>query len=299
MSGAMNVRQKLLKGRALIRHVNVAPTVTITAFDSLVTLNVPQKGFTVVATDSEQGDVSNQVVWTGYIGVTSGYQLVSFGRKVTLSDTTGLINFGSPIPGSPVGSPVGSPYPGTGSPLVYPGSPVGSPTGVYRATVSVDGGSAQSIRIVGADAQTIGNLITELNNDTTGAVWSLSNGVIKCTSSSTGGSPSSSIAITDVNLFSSLHISGYGSPVGSPISFSPVGSPTGTFAGSPALATINSAVAGTTTTGKIGAGATPTLTFTTIGTQSVTATFTDSYGVSTSDTVVIEVAGSPVGSPAP
>lgn len=278
MSGAMNVRQKLLKGRALVGHVNVAPTVTITAYDSLVTLNVSQKGFKVVATDSEQGDVSDQVTWTGYKSVASGYQTISFGYSISLTDSTGLVNFGSPIPGSPVGSPEGSPYP-AGSPFVFPGSPVGSPEGGYKATVAVDGGSAQQIVIYGSSAQTVAALINELNADTTGATWSLSDGNLVCTSSSSGGSPSSSISVVDQGLFAALQI---GSPIGSP-----------------AVTTINAAVAGTTTTGLLGTGAGPTLTFTVIGTQSVVASFTDSYGVTATDSVQIEVAGSPVGSPAP
>lgn len=60
----MNVRQKLLKGRPLTGHVNVAPVVTITAFNTNPANGVPATGFAATATDSEQGDISNQIVWT-------------------------------------------------------------------------------------------------------------------------------------------------------------------------------------------------------------------------------------------
>lgn len=73
---------------------------------------------------------------------------------------------------------------------------------VYTASIVVDGGGAQAISIVGSTAQTYTALIVELNNDTTGATWSIIDGNLVAVSSSAGGG--STIAITDTDLFSSL-----------------------------------------------------------------------------------------------
>jgi len=88
-----------------------------------------------------------------------------------------------------------------------------SPTGLtndtttYTATISVDG-SSNSISVVGSDAQTINDLITEINSDLTGATatWdSTGDGYIQITSNSSGDQASeSSISISDTDLFSSL-----------------------------------------------------------------------------------------------
>lgn len=75
-------------------------------------------------------------------------------------------------------------------------------TTTYTATVAVDGGGAQPISIDGGTAQTYTTLLSELNADTTGAVWSLMGGNIVCTSSTTGSS--STIGIVDTDVFSSL-----------------------------------------------------------------------------------------------
>jgi hypothetical protein len=66
MSGSMNVRQKLAKGRPLKGYAskNVGPTVTITGYVPTPNVNNPTVGFTATAVDPEQGDISNQIVWT-------------------------------------------------------------------------------------------------------------------------------------------------------------------------------------------------------------------------------------------
>jgi hypothetical protein len=73
---------------------------------------------------------------------------------------------------------------------------------VYTASVVVDGGSPQAIDVTGSAAQTYTTLLTALNDDTTGAVWSLTGGNLLLTSDSTG--VNSSIAITDTDVFSTL-----------------------------------------------------------------------------------------------
>ncbi len=81
-------------------------------------------------------------------------------------------------------------------------TPTGGTTTVYTAAVVVDGGASQPISIVGDVAQTYTTLLSELNTDTTGAVWSIAGGNLLLTSDTTG--EDSSIAITDTDLFSTL-----------------------------------------------------------------------------------------------
>jgi len=100
--------------------------------------------------------------------VTAGTQEVDVGGTRVGGDTTGLLNDAT----------------------------------VYTASVVVDGGSSQPIAVTGSTAQTYTALLSELNTDTTGAVWSLVGGNLLLTSSSTG--VTSTIAITDTNLFSTL-----------------------------------------------------------------------------------------------
>lgn len=69
----------------------------------------------------------------------------------------------------------------------------------YTASIVVDGGTSQSISILGSTAQTYGTLINELNADTFGASWSLVAGNLLCTSDTSGAT--SSIAITAGTLF--------------------------------------------------------------------------------------------------
>jgi hypothetical protein len=84
----------------------------------------------------------------------------------------------------------------------------GDPTGllndetVYDATIAVDGGGAQAINVVGEEAQTFTQLIAEINQDLTGASIALEGGNLVVTSDTLG--TSSSIAITDTDLFSTL-----------------------------------------------------------------------------------------------
>ena len=102
----------------------------------------------------------------------------------------------------------------TGNQVVDVGGAINNPdpTGlandatVYTASVVVDGGGSQAIAVTGSNAQDYEALLAELNADTTGAVWSLtspnSGGEIQLSSNSLGSS--STIAITDTDLFSSL-----------------------------------------------------------------------------------------------
>jgi len=90
---------------------------------------------------------------------------------------------------------------------------INSPTGLtndttaYTASISVDG-VANAISVVGSAAQTMSTLIDEINSDLTNATASwdtTSYGFIKITSDASGDQvSSSSIAITDVDLFATL-----------------------------------------------------------------------------------------------
>ena len=75
----------------------------------------------------------------------------------------------------------------------------------YTASIAVDG-TTNSISITGSDAQTIADLITQINSDLTGAEASWdSTSYIKITSDSSGNQcDDSSISISDTDLFSSL-----------------------------------------------------------------------------------------------
>ena len=89
MPGAMNVRQKLAKGRPLVGHSNVGPTVTIdTPYATNPVVNVPTR-YSAVATDAEQGDISDQIVWRIRIGKGT-YQILGRGRNPLITfDATG------------------------------------------------------------------------------------------------------------------------------------------------------------------------------------------------------------------
>jgi hypothetical protein len=77
---------------------------------------------------------------------------------------------------------------------------------LYTASVDVDGGTIRAISVAGSAAQTMGTLITEIQTDLDAggacAVVAIVDNTIRITSNSTG--VSSSVAITDTNLFSSL-----------------------------------------------------------------------------------------------
>lgn len=75
----------------------------------------------------------------------------------------------------------------------------------YTVSIAIDGGGGQSISIFGKDAQTLQEVIDEINADLTGALasWDTTgNGFIKVTSALTNST--SSVAISDTSLFSSL-----------------------------------------------------------------------------------------------
>lgn len=73
---------------------------------------------------------------------------------------------------------------------------------VYDAAIVVDGGGSQLINIVGEEAQTFTELLAEINQDLVGAVITIVAGDLRVTSNTTG--TSSSVAITDTDLFSTL-----------------------------------------------------------------------------------------------
>ncbi len=73
---------------------------------------------------------------------------------------------------------------------------------VYTATIAVDGGGAQSIAVIGSEAQTFTAVLAQINQDLTGAVSAIVAGEILTTSDSFG--VSSTIAIIDTDLFATL-----------------------------------------------------------------------------------------------
>ena len=60
----MSPRIKLKKGRALVGHPNVDPTINITVFVGTVAVDVADGPYVAVALDAEQGDISSQIIWT-------------------------------------------------------------------------------------------------------------------------------------------------------------------------------------------------------------------------------------------
>lgn len=90
------------------------------------------------------------------------------------------------------------------TPDIYPGGATGlanDPT-VYTFNISVDGGANQLISITGSNAQRFAELKIEINSQITGARSFIQEGGLTFISNSSGNT--SSIAISDVNLFSSL-----------------------------------------------------------------------------------------------
>lgn len=73
---------------------------------------------------------------------------------------------------------------------------------VYTATINPDGGGAQSIAIVGSEAQTMGTVAAQINLDLTGASAAVSGGGILVTSDTLG--TGSTILIADTDLFLTL-----------------------------------------------------------------------------------------------
>jgi hypothetical protein len=136
-------------------------------------------------------------------------------------------------------------------------------TTTYTAAIVVDGGASQPISIDGGAAQTFTELLAELTADTTGVTWSLGGNGLVATSDTTGST--STIAITDTDLFAAL---------------------TG-------FSAISSAVAGTdlvpeaTVSG--GTGGNPSLNFLVQGVQDVVAEVTDGYAVTSTDSVSVTV----------
>jgi hypothetical protein len=84
----------------------------------------------------------------------------------------------------------------------------GDPTGlandetVYDASITLNGGGAQLINVVGEEAQTFTQLLAEINQDLSGGSIALDGGNLVVTSGLLGAS--SSVAITDTDLFSTL-----------------------------------------------------------------------------------------------
>ena len=73
---------------------------------------------------------------------------------------------------------------------------------VYTATINPDAGGAQAIAVVGSEAQTMGTVVDQINQDLTGASAAVIAGGILVTSDTLGAS--SSIAISDTDLFLTL-----------------------------------------------------------------------------------------------
>ena len=89
-----------------------------------------------------------------------------------------------------------------GNPAITFSAPTPGATPVFTATVNIDGGGNDPISIVGDDALTYADLITELDADTSGASWSLASGDLVVTSDTTG--VASTISVLDTNLFSTM-----------------------------------------------------------------------------------------------
>ena len=194
----MSPRMKLKKGRPLVGHPNVDPTVSILTFTAAPVVDVEDlNGFTGEAADAEQGDLSAGIEWfirtVTAAAATGGFQNVNVGGPGG-GDATGLDPDTAGTQGIDLG---GAAVGGNASGLANDAT-------VYTATVDVDGAEApQAISIVGSASQTFQTVIDELNADTTGAVWSLGGNGLVCTSNSTGAA--SSINILDVDLFSTLN----------------------------------------------------------------------------------------------
>ncbi len=99
------------------------------------------------------------------VTVSSGYQIVTYSPVIAGGDASGLANDDT----------------------------------VYTASIVVDG-VTNAISVVGDAAQTVTELLAEINADLSGATAALVAGSIKVTSASTGSE--STIAITDTDLFS-------------------------------------------------------------------------------------------------
>ena len=362
--GNMAPKQKVRAGRVVVGYPNQGPLVLILSHPDAVQ-NVPKSGYLAIATDTEQGDISNTIIWKGRTQVaapaTNGLWTVGLNfvgspsAPVQVSDPTGLapdtaggegVDFGAAItagsPSTPTNLPIGSPEVaytasvdvdgpkqqisimpsnaqtfadlidelntqttgatwsivggdlyctsdskggsssiaifnfGTGSPsagalfssipsYVAIGSQTFGTSTTYTASVDVDGGGAQPISIVGENAQTYAQLLSELDTDTSGASWGIdgSSGNLECTSITTGAG--STVVVSDTDLFSALG------------AFDNIGSATD---GTDELFEIIS---------QLGVGASPTLTFPTTGVQNITAEAVDSFNITGSDTKSITV----------
>lgn len=177
----MSPRMKIKKGRPLVDWVpGNLPNVTITNFDAAPDIKVPNSVFTATAVDDESGDMEASIQWeivsAFEIDATAGEQTVDFGGNINDGDdATGLADDAT----------------------------------IYVASYGVDGNEAgQSISIVGSAAQTISELISELEADVVGTSWAIVGGNLVVTSDTTG--VSSAIIITDgpgpagVDLFANV-----------------------------------------------------------------------------------------------
>ncbi len=134
---------------------------------------------------------------TGLAVDAAGYQIVNVGGAKIGTDPTGLTNDVPATEGYQI--------------VNVGGAKIGTdPTGlandatVYTASISVDG-TPHAISVTGSTAQTFTTLLSEINGVTNlngVATATLSGGNIKITSTATGAT--STIAITDTNLFSTL-----------------------------------------------------------------------------------------------
>lgn len=118
---------------------------------------------------NSNGNNGTYTVGTGSYSTSSGYQIVNVGGAATGTTATGLVG-----------------------------------TTTYTATIAVDGGAAQTITVLGSNATTFADLVTQINGQLTGALVFLVGGNLRVTSNTTG--VTSTIAITDgtTPLFGSL-----------------------------------------------------------------------------------------------
>lgn len=161
----------------------------------------------------------------------AGYAKLQYAGNLTGTDATGLdslaaassgkatVNFSSAKTGSSASGLTvsGSATAGYQTVTINPAFISANTTGLaddsdeYTATITVDG-VAKSISVVGSAAQTITDLLAEINADLgASAVASLNAGSIRVTSATTGAS--SSVAIVDGDLFATAAIGVIGTAV--------------------------------------------------------------------------------------
>lgn len=192
----------LLEAFNIALQAQSVPAVATFDSNSLLTLRVTSNSVgassTVVVTD---GAVNGLLAALAAFGPanspagTSGYQTVAFTVAKAGGDATGLTNDVPATSGYQVVNVGGAVAGGDATGLTNDAT-------VYTASISVDG-TPIAISVTGSTAQTYTTLINEINTDLgVAAVAAIVGGNIRVTSASTGAS--STVAITDTDLFSTL-----------------------------------------------------------------------------------------------